>query len=49
MQSILSGGRDEFAIGMEVDIDLETLRQDKDGNDVVIYRFRPATDTKAPA
>ncbi len=27
---------------MEVDIDLETLRQDKDGNDVVIYRFRPA-------
>jgi hypothetical protein len=29
---------------MEVEIDLETLRQDKDGNDVVIYRFRPAGD-----
>ena len=43
VQSILSGGRDDFAIGMEVEIDLETLRQDKDGNDVVIYRFRPAT------
>ncbi len=42
VQSILSGGPDDFAIGMEVEIDLETLRQDKDGNDVVIYRFRPA-------
>ena len=42
VQSILSGGRDDFAIGMDVEIDLETLRQDKDGNDVVIYRFRPA-------
>ena len=44
VQSILSGGPDDFAIGMEVDIDLETLRQDSDGNDVVIYRFRPASD-----
>ena len=44
VQSILSGGPDDFAIGMEVDIDLETLRQDSDGNDVVIYRFRPAKD-----
>ncbi len=42
MQSILSGARDEFAIGMTVEIDLETLRQNADGDDVVIYRFRPA-------
>jgi uncharacterized OB-fold protein len=42
VQSILSGGPDDFAIGMEVDIDLETLRQNKEGDDVVIYRFRPA-------
>jgi uncharacterized OB-fold protein len=41
VQSILSGDPDDFAIGAEVEIDLETLRQDSDGNDVVIYRFRP--------
>ena len=29
------------AIGMEVETDLEVLRTDKEGNDVVIYRFRP--------
>jgi uncharacterized OB-fold protein len=45
VQSILSGERDDFAIGMEVEIDLETLRQNSDGDDVVIYRFRPVRDT----
>ena len=48
VQSILSGGRDDFAIGMEVETDLETLRQNKDGDDVVIYRFRPARDVPRP-
>jgi len=42
VQSILSGGPGDFAIGMEVEIDLETLRTDAEGNEVVIYRFRPA-------
>jgi hypothetical protein len=42
VQSILSGGPGDFAIGMEVDIDLETLRQNSNGDDVVIYRFRSA-------
>jgi uncharacterized OB-fold protein len=42
VQAILVGGADDFRIGMEVETDLEVLRQDKDGNDVVIYRFRPA-------
>jgi hypothetical protein len=41
VQSILSGARDQFAIGATVEIDLETLRQNSDGDDVVIYRFRP--------
>jgi uncharacterized OB-fold protein len=41
VQSILSGGRDQFAIGTTVEIDLETLRQNSEGDDVVIYRFRP--------
>ena len=41
VQAILVGERDEFSIGMEVETDLEVLRTDDDGNDVVIYRFRP--------
>ena len=48
VQSILSGARDEFAIGTEVEIDLETLRQNNDGDDVVIYRFRPPTPARRP-
>jgi hypothetical protein len=32
----------DFSIGMQLELGLETLRQDADGNDVVIYRFTPA-------
>jgi uncharacterized OB-fold protein len=42
IQSILVGGPDDFRIGMELELDLETLGPDTDGNDVVIFRFRPA-------
>lgn len=42
VQSILMGGPNDFKIGMPVTMELETLKQDKDGNDVVIFRFRPA-------
>ena len=38
----LLGGPDDFEIGMEVVLDLETLRTDDDGNDIVIFRFSPA-------
>ena len=41
IQAILLGGPDDFEIGMELDLDLETLRTNSDGDDVVIYRFRP--------
>jgi uncharacterized OB-fold protein len=41
VQAILVGGPDDFSIGMEVELDLEVLREDDDGNEVVIYRFRP--------
>lgn len=41
IQSILLGGPDDFRIGMELELDLETLRETKDGDEVVIYRFRP--------
>lgn len=42
VQTILLGGPQDFSIGMPVTMELETLKQDKDGNDVVIFRFRPS-------
>jgi uncharacterized OB-fold protein len=41
IQAILQGEPSDFSIGMQLHLDVETLRQDDDGNDVVIYRFRP--------
>ena len=41
VQSILSGEPGDFAIGMEVEIELEALRTNAAGDEVVIYRFRP--------
>lgn len=41
VQAILVGGPDDFRIGMELELDLETLRQDDAGNEIVIFRFRP--------
>ena len=43
VQSILAGGPDDFRIGLEVELDLESLRTNVDGDEVVIYRFRPAS------
>ena len=47
VQAILVGEADEFRIGLEVETDLEVLRTDKDGNEVVIYRFRPVVGSAA--
>ena len=41
VQSVLSGGPGDFRIGMEMELDLETLRESQEGADVVIFRFRP--------
>jgi uncharacterized OB-fold protein len=41
IQAILMGDVADFEIGMELETDLETLRTNSDGDDVVIYRFRP--------
>lgn len=41
VQALLVGGPDDFEIGMEMILDLESLRTDDDGNDVVIMRFSP--------
>jgi uncharacterized OB-fold protein len=41
VQSILRGEAGDFSIGMEMALDLESLRTDDDGREVVIFRFRP--------
>jgi uncharacterized OB-fold protein len=41
IQSILMGDRAAFDFGMELELDLETLGENKDGDQTVIYRFRP--------
>jgi uncharacterized protein len=41
VQGILLGESDDFGIGMEVELDLETLGQDAEGKEIVIFRFRP--------
>jgi len=47
VQSILLGGPGDFRIGMEVEIDLEVLRENSAGDEVVIFRFRPLGDRHA--
>ena len=41
VQAVLSGGLGDFRIGMQLELELETLRENKEGQDVVIHRFRP--------
>ena len=41
VQAVLSGTEAEFHIGMEMEVELETLRENKEGQEVVIHRFRP--------
>jgi uncharacterized protein len=41
VQAILLGGPGDFRIGIDMELDLETLRTDDDGREVVIFRFRP--------
>ena len=41
VQAVLSGGPEDFRIGIEMELELETLRENQKGEQVVIYRFRP--------
>jgi uncharacterized OB-fold protein len=41
VQAVLSGGPGDFRIGMEMELELESLHARDDGSDVVIFRFRP--------
>ena len=50
VQAILLGERDDFEIGMELELDLETLRvDDATGDETVIFRFRPVHDEAVTA
>ena len=42
IQAVLSGTQGDFAIGMPMRLELETLRETPEGEEVVIHRFRPA-------
>jgi uncharacterized OB-fold protein len=42
VQCVLAGKRSDFAIGMELVLDLELLGQTKEGEEIVIFRFKPA-------
>ena len=46
IQAVLSGGPGDFRIGMEMELELETLRENKEGQDVVIHRFRPVESAR---
>jgi uncharacterized OB-fold protein len=43
VQAVLALGREDLAIGMDLELQLETLRRTDEGDEVVIFRFgRPA-------
>jgi uncharacterized OB-fold protein len=42
VQAVLSGGPRDFRIGMPVELELEALGPNAAGEEVVIFRFRPA-------
>lgn len=45
IQSVLDGGPDDFKIGMSMNMELETLRENKEGQEVVVFRFRPSENS----
>ncbi len=47
VQAVLSGGPHDFRIGMELELELERLRENKQGQEVVIFRFRPLPAAEA--
>ena len=41
VQAVLAGPREAFSIGMAMELDLEVLGENRDGQEVVIFRFKP--------
>jgi len=48
IQAVLSGAQGDFAIGMPMQLELETLREGPEGEQVVIHRFKPVTGRAGP-
>jgi uncharacterized OB-fold protein len=48
IQAVLSGAQGDFAIGMPMQLELETLRETPEGEAVVIHRFKPVTGRARP-
>jgi len=46
LQMPLAGRQEEFRIGMRLRAELDVVRQDKEGRDVVSLRFRPLEDER---
>jgi uncharacterized OB-fold protein len=46
VQCVLSGRLGDFRIGMPMQLELEALRENAEGQEVVIHRFRPAEDAR---
>jgi len=45
VQAVLSGEREQLRIGMQLALELETLRRTPEGQQVVIFRFAPVSDS----
>ncbi len=41
VQAVLAGEREDLSIGMVLSLELETLRREENGDEVVIFRFAP--------
>lgn len=44
VQAVLEGGEHDFRIGMPMRLALECLRENKEGREVVIFRYGPAEE-----
>lgn len=44
VMAVLQGEPGDFRIGMQMEMELEMLRENKEGAEVVIHRFRPVGD-----
>jgi len=46
LQMPLAGAREDFHVGMRLSAELDVVRQDKEGRDVVSLRFRPIAEER---
>ena len=48
VQAVLAGRREELAIGIEMELGLEVLGETRDGEEIVIFRFKPCDPAPEP-